>query len=465
MFYDRKIKYLDYYENGERIKGSGFVKLEVREGVLRIDVTVTGLHPTDSFDRDILLCGEKEEKAVGKIVISQGRGHYLQECRDLDDLGGIGLGYGELRGIRIPIGTGREITGSWQKAQGTGKGKTSGNHNEIRIAQQEVDDGQNGGKAWKKSNGENEPGNVLQNSLNGERESRGALRDSLNDRRNSRDGMADSRYDKMERRDGVWDVQVDGWGDSGIGQNSPRDEMEIKGDKQVVYDDERRSRSGIQENLPSEEKKIGDSPKESRKEVVRAWNVGETIEQADSPGSITLTENLENGGEGRESMGRSEEREVDRSKIERSRADRSGVDRSKTERNRADRSGKTTPRQPVKLMEDKWSQLWAIYPHVRPFRDGREYLSIGPGDFVLFSADAYKMVNNSFLLHGYYNYNHLILTRIEKKGEILYYIGAPGNYYEREKQVAIMFGFESFECAEEPAQTGDFGYYMMRTQL
>lgn len=43
--------------------------------------------------------------------------------------------------------------------------------------------------------------------------------------------------------------------------------------------------------------------------------------------------------------------------------------------------------------------------------------------------------------------------------------GVPGNYFEREKQVAIMFGFESFECEAEPAKTGDFGYYMMRTEL
>ena len=54
---------------------------------------------------------------------------------------------------------------------------------------------------------------------------------------------------------------------------------------------------------------------------------------------------------------------------------------------------------------------------------------------------------------------------MERRGEIAYYIGVPGNFYEREKQVAIMFGFESFECAEEPAQAGDFGYYMMRAQI
>ena len=127
-----------------------------------------------------------------------------------------------------------------------------------------------------------------------------------------------------------------------------------------------------------------------------------------------------------------------------------------------DKADRTSP---VKLMEDKWSQLWAIYPHIRPFQDAREYLSIGPADFVLFPEAFYKAANNSFLLHGYYNYHHLLLVRMERRGEIAYYIGVPGNFYEREKQVAIMFGFESFECAEEPAQAGDFGYYMMRAQI
>ncbi len=120
---------------------------------------------------------------------------------------------------------------------------------------------------------------------------------------------------------------------------------------------------------------------------------------------------------------------------------------------------------PVRLLEDKWQQIWAIYPHIHPFQDEREYLSISPADFVLLSGEAYRAANNSFLLHGYYNYDHLILTKIERRGEVSYYIGVPGNYYEREKQVAVMFGFESFECGTEPAQAGDFGYYMMRTQL
>lgn len=117
------------------------------------------------------------------------------------------------------------------------------------------------------------------------------------------------------------------------------------------------------------------------------------------------------------------------------------------------------------IKDDKWDQLWAIYPHKRPFSDDREYLALGPGDFVVLSERNYKLVNNSFLLHGYYNHHHLILTRIRERNRMSYYIGVPGNFLEREKRTAIMFGFKSFECAIEPAEEGDFGYYMIPVEL
>ncbi len=119
----------------------------------------------------------------------------------------------------------------------------------------------------------------------------------------------------------------------------------------------------------------------------------------------------------------------------------------------------------MSIKDDKWEQLWAIYPHKCPFSDDREYLAVGPGDFVVLSERNYKLVNNSFLLHGYYNYHHLILTRIRERNKMCYYIGVPGNFFEREKRTAIMFGFKSFECAVEPAEEGDFGYYMIPVEL
>jgi len=110
------------------------------------------------------------------------------------------------------------------------------------------------------------------------------------------------------------------------------------------------------------------------------------------------------------------------------------------------------------MKDTKWEQLSSIYPHIHPFRDAREFLSVGPEDFVVLRERCYQMTHNSFLLHGYYNYRHLLLLRQEAAGQAKYYIGVPGNFYEREKQVARMFGFESFEGAREPAWEGDFGY-------
>jgi hypothetical protein len=126
----------------------------------------------------------------------------------------------------------------------------------------------------------------------------------------------------------------------------------------------------------------------------------------------------------------------------------------------------TSEQNPEKMLYDnKWTQLSAIYPHVRPFQDEREYLSIGPQDFVILPDKFYKKANNSFLLHGYYNYRHLILKKVDYHGENRFYIGVPGAFFDREKQVAVMFGFENFECKHEPAQTGDYGYYLMRIEI
>ena len=113
MFYERKIKYLDYYEGQERVKGSGFVKLEARDGTLRMEVAVTGLHHTDTFVREVMLCAKGRERLAGKIEISGGKGQYRQLWHNLKDIGDTGIDYGELQGIRIPLGAGREIVCRW----------------------------------------------------------------------------------------------------------------------------------------------------------------------------------------------------------------------------------------------------------------------------------------------------------------------------------------------------------------
>lgn len=114
------------------------------------------------------------------------------------------------------------------------------------------------------------------------------------------------------------------------------------------------------------------------------------------------------------------------------------------------------------ICDDKWAQLEQTYPKIHPFGNETEYLSIEPKDFIILTGHYQHLANNSFLLHGFYNYRHLILGR---KHNQVYYIGVPGAFYEREKMVALMFGFESFESAVEPPEQGGFGYYMKRVEI
>ena len=321
MLYDRKIKYLDYYESGARVGGVGFAKLEMRENTIRMEVSVKGLHETDSFVRDVVLQSIGSETVLGQIEIREGKGAFRYCEHTQDGTGKAGIPYGEFREIRIPIGGSREIICSLQDAV-----------NRIVKPRQPED--------------------------------------------------ADNALAVPS---------------AALPEETVRRELESHAAELQSADAIRQEASQPQEAAQQE----ASEPEVPQREIIQ--------QEAARP---------------------------------------EGAD---------ERS--------VKLMEDKWMQLSAMYPHIQPFGDDRDYLSLNPSDFVLFPAKNYRAVNNSFLLHGYYNYHHLILARVEHRGRNLYYIGVPGNYYDREKQVAMMFGFESFESESEPVKTGDFGYYMMRTEL
>ena len=76
----------------------------------------------------------------------------------------------------------------------------------------------------------------------------------------------------------------------------------------------------------------------------------------------------------------------------------------------------------------------------------------------------WSLANNSFLLHGYHNYTHLLLA--EEAGRL--WLGVPGIYDPREARAADLFGFPQFtrEYAaqldlepEERSDSDDFGYW------
>ncbi len=61
-------------------------------------------------------------------------------------------------------------------------------------------------------------------------------------------------------------------------------------------------------------------------------------------------------------------------------------------------------------------------------------------DLTLLPRRCWPLANNSFLLHGYHNYGHLLL--LEDDGRL--WLGVPGIYDPREARAADLFGFPRF---------------------
>ena len=111
-----------------------------------------------------------------------------------------------------------------------------------------------------------------------------------------------------------------------------------------------------------------------------------------------------------------------------------------------------------------WEGFRKRYAKIQAFdsANGCEILTIKPQDIGLLPRENWNYGNNSFLLHGYYNYRYLILARIgsEEQGRVRYILGVPGHYYSNEKYMASMFGFPHFVLSKkQPSQDGRFGYW------
>ena len=94
----------------------------------------------------------------------------------------------------------------------------------------------------------------------------------------------------------------------------------------------------------------------------------------------------------------------------------------------------------------------------------RQIMKIQRGEISILPRCEWKLANNNFLLHGYYNYRHLVL--IDEGNQLK--LGVPGIYHEREARAAATFGFPEFiaeadvNVTLEPQERNDneqFGYW------
>lgn len=71
---------------------------------------------------------------------------------------------------------------------------------------------------------------------------------------------------------------------------------------------------------------------------------------------------------------------------------------------------------------------------------------------------------NHFLLHGYYQYHHLLLAQLGagERGRAQYVLGVPGEFYYRDQYMAETFGFSVFYPLKKGnRRRGEFGYWYL----
>lgn len=94
----------------------------------------------------------------------------------------------------------------------------------------------------------------------------------------------------------------------------------------------------------------------------------------------------------------------------------------------------------------------------------RIYEKIQRQDLSRLPRKHWGLANNHFLIHGFYNYHHLL--HITEEDHI--WIGVPGIYHEKEEAMAKHFGFPQFHrvtdenlelTGDEMDATEDFGYW------
>ena len=373
MYYDQKIKYLEMREQGEKIKGAGFVKLECWGKNCNILIQLSCMGSFADGEREWFIFSNGKSHGIGKMEVVDGRGRLELRDMDCEDVAGSGFRAQSLGQVCMPLPGGREVVCV-----------LNGEEHQEKIGQK----------------------------------------------------VATSDYAKSVTRDSAG-VRISGTLTEAEGIRSTAEPSEAIPSAKPGEEDGERARSTGSENI--------DSAKPGEENSGRARSTGSENINSSKPGE-------ENGkidqGAGSENILSSEAM--------------AGIKKDGSDRREASvEYGEKS----LALKEQKWDQLREIYPKVAPFGDKRRYLKITPGDFVILKEKSYRRANNSFLLHGFFTYKHLILHKELRKGEEVYFVGVPGQFFDQEKEVAILFGFESFEGGREPAKEGDFGYYMMRVEL
>ncbi|MEG0988864.1 MAG: DUF6128 domain-containing protein [Clostridium sp.] len=423
--YQRLISYIYAYEGGIKGKNIGFAKLEEKNDQCKITISVKKIF-VGGNSIGIYLLSNQGELQIGTLFVRNGVGEFRTVINsvNIEDSGrGIETFYG--LSIHDVESDWRTYTTIWEDAV-------------AHAAELELADVTSENLIQKQKNRKTDPNPIKEQPLP-----------------ISKEIELELELEEKEER-----------------EEEQREREEEEREAREEREEEQREKAEEQKEQEERKKKEGWEEKEEQEDAREKEREEREEEQEDA-----REKEWEEKEEREEAWEEKEEREEERvKKMNRQRNERSvreQLKESKLEPKRAsepvrstilqrDTSYREIPNQDMSHQQ-MWEMLQKKHTKILAFdyEDGCQILLIKPQDIGLLPRDLWVYGNNSFLLHGYYNYRYLILAKLENpNGSPRYLLGVPGTYVSNEKYMASMFGFPNFVLSKkQPSKDGRFGYW------
>lgn len=443
--YHRLISYIYAYEGGIKGKNTGFAKLETRGTSCRIQVSVRRVFAGGSPIGVYLLAGQ-EEIRIGTLFVRGGNGEFraVVNCENIE---GSGCNMEECCGLTLheTDSAWRAYTTIWEDAVAHAAEVELADVTAEKVREQEAEKEEATRKLAENVSGEVNSGSVGKEKL-----------DEASELTRSGEMESQDTSTETEKKEAVNINETD----FGISQPQPE---KLEDSNLEIFEDTETMEAvpDISETSDHQEAEVvqetqTETPQESFQESTQEV-------QTETPKESFQESYQEAQTEARRKDSQESTREVRKEALPDSPPDHQEAFQpgSQNQKQPPPDSSKEFPKEDP--AETLWDRLRVTYPKVTAFEcaDGCEILVIKPQDIGLLPRENWVYGNNSFLLHGYYNYRYLILARLGKPGERgRYILGVPGHYGNNEKYMAAMFGFDRFvRSTRQPPRDSRFGYW------
>lgn len=443
--YHRLISYIYAYEGGIKGKNTGFAKLETRGTSCRIQVSVRRVFAGGSPIGVYLLAGQ-EEIRIGTLFVRGGNGEFraVVNCENIE---GSGCNMEECCGLTLheTDSAWRAYTTIWEDAVAHAAEVELADVTAEKVREQEAE--------------KEEATRKLAENVSGEVNSASVGKEKLDEASElTRSGEMESQdtSTETEKKEAVNINETD----FGISQPQPE---KLENSNLEIFEDTETMEAvpDISETSDHQEAEVvqeaqTETPQESFQESTQEV-------QTETPKESSQESYQEAQTEARRKDSQESTWEVRKEMPPDSPPDHQEAFRSDSQNQKQPQPDSSKEFSKEDPAESLWNRLRAAYPKVTAFEcaDGCEILVIKPQDIGLLPRENWVYGNNSFLLHGYYNYRYLILARLGKPGERgRYILGVPGHYGNNEKYMAAMFGFDRFvRSTRQPPRDSRFGYW------